>query len=88
MALAKKAVGGESGDNAPVRVRRDWNDHRIGTVKWPELRDPGGTPFPAESKTPPRNPSFTVTCGATSSKEIYPIPVPTDRDLTISRYVW
>lgn len=40
LALAKKAVGGESGDNAPVRVRRDWNDHRIGTVKWSELRDP------------------------------------------------
>ena len=40
LAVAKKATGGESGDNVLVRVRRDWNDHRIGTVKWSDLRDP------------------------------------------------
>ena len=42
LAVVKKAVGGkggESGDSTPVRVRRDWNDHRIGTVKWSDLRD-------------------------------------------------
>jgi hypothetical protein len=37
LSLVRKATGG---DGAPVRVRRDWNDHRIGTVKWSELRDP------------------------------------------------
>ena len=40
LALAKKATGAESGEDAPVRIRRDWNDHRIGTVKWSDLRDP------------------------------------------------
>ena len=43
LAVVKKAAGareGEPGDNAPVRVRRDWNDHRIGAVKWSDLRDP------------------------------------------------
>ena len=40
LAVAKRAAGGKSGDNVPVRVRRDWNDHRIGTVKWSDLRDP------------------------------------------------
>lgn len=40
LSLVRKATGGTSGDGAPVRVRRDWNDHRIGTVKWSELRDP------------------------------------------------
>lgn len=43
LALVRKVVagrGGQVGDNAPVRVRRDWNDHRIGTVKWSDLRDP------------------------------------------------
>ena len=42
-AVVRKAAGargGESGINAPVRVRRDWNDHRIGTIKWSDLRDP------------------------------------------------
>ena len=39
LALAKKATGAESGEDAPVRIRRDWNDHRIGTVKWSDLRD-------------------------------------------------
>lgn len=42
LAVVKKLVGarGESGDSDAVRVRRDWNDHRIGTVKWSDLRDP------------------------------------------------
>ncbi len=41
LAVVKKVAGGRgAGDNAPVRVRRDWNDHRIGTVKWSDLRDP------------------------------------------------
>ncbi len=40
LAIAKKVAGRESGDDAPVRVRRDWNDHRIGSVKWSDLRDP------------------------------------------------
>ena len=43
LALVRQAVGprgGASGDSAPVRVRRDWNDHRIGTVKWSDLRGP------------------------------------------------
>ena len=39
LAVAKRATGADSGDDAPVRVRRDWNDHRIGTVKWSDLRD-------------------------------------------------
>lgn len=39
LAVAKRATGAESGDGAPVRIRRDWNDHRIGTVKWSDLRD-------------------------------------------------
>lgn len=40
LVVVKRVTGGESGDNSPVRVRRDWNDHRIGTVKWSDLRDP------------------------------------------------
>ena len=43
LAAVKKAAGprgGDPGDGALVRVRRDWNDHRIGTVKWSDLRDP------------------------------------------------
>ena len=39
LSVAKRATGGESGDNTPVRIRRDWNDHRIGTVRWSDLRD-------------------------------------------------
>ena len=27
-------------DNTSVQVRRDWNDHRIGTVRWSDLRSP------------------------------------------------
>lgn len=43
LSLVKKVAtsgGVETADNSPVRVRRDWDDHRIGTVKWSELRDP------------------------------------------------
>lgn len=43
LAVVKQAVGakrGEPGDSVPVRVRRDWNDHRIGTVEWSDLRVP------------------------------------------------
>jgi len=28
------------GDDTLVRVRRDWNDHRVATVTWSDLRDP------------------------------------------------
>lgn len=27
-------------DNTAVHVRRDWNDHRVGTVRWSDLRSP------------------------------------------------
>ena len=42
VALAGYAVrrGGHRGRGAPVRVRRDWNDHRIGTVRWSDLESP------------------------------------------------
>jgi hypothetical protein len=46
--------GGEPGRKAPVRVRRDWDDHRIGTVRWSDLGNPrwdmvsGGT----QTRTP------------------------------------
>ena len=46
--------GREPGRRAPVRVRRDWDDHRIGTVRWSELGNPrwdmvsGGT----QTRTP------------------------------------
>ena len=40
LVVLKRATGGESGDHSPVRVRRDWNDRRIGTVRWSDLRDP------------------------------------------------
>lgn len=41
LALLKRMVGGRSVAGGPlVRVRRDWNDHRIGTVNWSDLRDP------------------------------------------------
>ena len=46
--------GGEPGRRAPVRVRRDWDDHRIGTVRWSDLGNPrwdmvsGGT----QTRTP------------------------------------
>ena len=32
--------GARLGSGAPVRVRRDWNDHRIGTVRWSDLKNP------------------------------------------------
>ena len=32
--------GGRLGSGSPVRVRRDWNDHRIGTVRWSDLENP------------------------------------------------
>ena len=40
LVVVKKATGAESGDNSPVRIRRDWNDRRLGTVRWSDLRDP------------------------------------------------
>ena len=43
LVVVKKAVVARRdgpGDSVPVRVRRDWNDHRIGTVKWSDLRGP------------------------------------------------
>ena len=46
--------GREPGRRAPVRVRRDWDDHRIGTVRWSDLGNPrwdmvsGGT----QTRTP------------------------------------
>ena len=27
-------------NRTPVQIRRDWNDHRIGTVEWSQLRSP------------------------------------------------
>ena len=33
-------AGRRGGSRAAVRVRRDWNDHRIGTVRWSDLRNP------------------------------------------------
>ena len=43
LAVVEKAAGvggGEPRGNAPVLVRRDWNDHRVGAVKWSDLRGP------------------------------------------------
>ena len=46
--------GREPGRKAPVRVRRDWDDHRIGIVRWSDLGNPrwdmvsGGT----QTRTP------------------------------------
>ena len=46
--------GREPGRRAPVRVRRDWDDYRIGTVRWSDLGKPrwdmgsGGT----QTRTP------------------------------------
>ena len=31
---------GRLGTSAPVRIRRDWNDNRIGTVRWSDLENP------------------------------------------------
>ena len=37
---AGRLVGSRKAGKAAVRVRRDWNDHRIGTVRWSDLRNP------------------------------------------------
>ena len=50
----KTSRGQEPGRRTPVRVRRDWDDHRVGTVRWSDLGNPrwdmvsGGT----QTRTP------------------------------------
>ena len=50
----KSGRGREPGGRTPVRVRRDWDDHRVGTVRWSDLGNPrwdmvsGGT----QTRTP------------------------------------
>ena len=36
----KSGWGRKPSGRAPVRVRRDWDDHRIGTVRWSDLGKP------------------------------------------------
>ena len=35
-----RSRGGRVHEETSVHIRRDWNDHRIGMVRWSELRDP------------------------------------------------
>jgi|TARA_Y100000031_G_scaffold150563_1_gene190235 hypothetical protein len=38
--LVRGGVGRGAGRRTAVRVRRQWNDHRIGVVRWSDLKSP------------------------------------------------
>ena len=40
ISMLTRRSGRGLGDGDLVRVRRDWNDHRVGTVDWSDLKDP------------------------------------------------
>ena len=50
--------------DGPVRIRRDWNDHRIGTVRWSDLENPRWDVISGGEQNPTPQPFITAYCAS------------------------